>query len=550
MQEGALSLVVNVNQVEVGAEGLTSGERRANVRLSRVLAVALELDGEYRNGVAVDLSVTGFQVASDFALGPGQIVPVRLHLARHNPLQARAQVVWCQEIALGMFQIGFQIEEVSSQKAFLRLCRYIDKEMLNAASKPGPTDTLDLSTQVTLRTMSGQELDRFAALAHISELLNGSQNLDELLDRALKIVVEATGAERGMMILDRGTAGFEVPVFHAKSRNESRGFSSSVVEAVRNSEQPLLSLDAQVDERFAESGSLKVMGTRSVLCVPIRTRQQGFCMLYLDNSVRAGAVNEADLRLADLLSNMVASAIERAESFAQLVQHEKLATIGTLTACFLHDLSNPLTSILGIGEMLHADDTNELTSLLVEEAKRCNQLMNDLLRLTRKEPLSLTEVNLPEVLHSATGALTAEITRRQIDLILPPADLSVPTILGNADHLRQVFLNLLTNALHAVSQRPGGRIEVSVSTSCDFVMVQVKDNGDGILPQNLKKVFEPFFTTRGPGQGTGLGLSIIARIVSEHGGRIKTENRPEGGALFEVSLPTKRSRQRRLSVSN
>jgi len=513
-------------------------ERRANIRLSRVLAVALKVDDERRSCVAVDISVGGFQVATSYPVEVGRIIGATLHLSKHYPVEVSAQVIWCHEMELNLFRLGFQIEEVSSQEDFERLCRYVDKESLTSAALPenAAEPTLDLSTQVTLRTMSQEELDRFAALAQISELLNSCHQLEALLDRALKIVVEATGAERGMMLLDRGGRGFEVPAYHNKGTDHSRDYSQSVVDRVRDTQQPLLSLDAQRDERLASSSSLKVMGTRSVLCLPIENRNQNYGMLYLDNSVRAGALTQSDLKLASVLAVMAASAIGRAEDFAQLVHSEKMAAIGTLTAGFLHELSSPLTAILGIGEELHSEVGGELTRSLMEEAKRCDRLVDDLLRLFRKEPIEKGNIAVEELIRSAAFAVEAECKRKGVQLQIHRAK-ETPQVWGNFDHLRQVLVNLLSNALFEVRNQQEPLVELRVVNNRDSVVLVVADNGPGISPEHLTKVFDPFFTTKSKGEGTGLGLSIIARIVQEHGGSVKVENRSSGGALFQVSLP-------------
>ena len=204
--------------MELGSKGSVPRERRANVRLNRVLAIALGLDDNFCSTVAVDLSVSGFQVATSFPLEPGQVVPVQLHLSNTLPIEGTAEVKWCEKLDLGLFRLGCQFEEMKSLDDFERLCRFVDKERLNADGlSPEFHPTLELATQVTLRTLTDNEIDRFAVLGKISELLNGCYELQDLLDKALKITVEATGAERGMMLLDRGGVDYEIPAFHAQT---------------------------------------------------------------------------------------------------------------------------------------------------------------------------------------------------------------------------------------------------------------------------------------------------------------------------------------------
>lgn len=506
------------------------------MRLNRVLAIGIATDGSpLRSTVAVDLSVTGFQVAASFPIEPGQRVSVRLHLSNLPPVEATAIAVWSETMNMGLVRMGFQFEEMRSEQDFERLFRYVDKESLNVEGLSQEVEpTLELDTQVALRSLTEDELDRFAILANISELLNGAYDLQELLVRALKITVEATGAERGIILLSGGGNDFETPAFHAVSRTQNRAFSRSVVDRVIASGKPLLSLDAQQDERLSASHSLRVMGTRSVLCLPIATSTRTFGMIYLDSSVRAGVLTQSDLRLGTVIAGMAASAIERAEHFSQLVQREKMAVIGTLTAGLLHEIVNPLSAVMSIGELLHLDSPSELTEGLVAEAQRCNRLIQDLLRMTRKEPAQRGPVDLVPTIESAVTAIKSKLDEMKVELHLD-LDSSAPPVYGNADHLCQVVLNLLSNAIFAAGLH--GRVEVQLKQMGGEVHLRVIDNGPGIAPGHIEKVFDPFFTTKGAEDGTGLGLSIIARIVNEHGGIAKAGNHPSGGAIFTISLP-------------
>lgn len=522
------------SQCGVGEPGQ---ERRANVRLNRVLAISVsDGQGAFCSAVAVDLSVSGFQIATSFGLSPGELVDFRLHLRSMPVVEGTAEVVWCEELELGLYRIGCQFEEMRNESDFQRLLDFVDREHLNAGALPPEADpTLGLSAQLTLRGLSENELDRLSVVARIAEILNGAYELQELLDITLRITVEATGAERGIVLLDRGGEDFESPSFFTVSPATHRGFSRCVVDKVLSTGQALLSLDAQRDERLAASSSLRVMGTRSVLCIPITTRDRHFGMIYLDSSVRAGVLTQSDLRLGTVIAGMAASALERAESFAMMVQREKMAAIGTLTAGIIHELNNPLASILGLGELIHLEAPGELTEDLLSEAQRCRRLVQDLLRLSRQEPMNLGAVALPEVIMSALSVVRPRAEALGVELVVE-TEPELPTVQGSADHLRQVVLNLVVNALSAVGRGPGGRIEIKVQKGKDLLLT-VADNGPGIAAAHMERLFDPFFTTKSPEEGTGLGLCIIARIVSEHGGTVTARNRPEGGAIFTVFLP-------------
>lgn len=507
-------------------------ERRANIRLHRVLAVEFEHEGEFLPAIAVDLSVTGFQVATHYLIPAGVELRARLHLSHGPRVDLTARVVWTCPLELNLYRIGVEIEELDSVEAFEAVYNYVEKERLTGEALEDVPATLELGTQLALRSMSPNDLDRFEVLAQITDLLHGSYQLEEVMVRALKVMVEATGAERGLLLLDRGEGRLEVPAFHSLTRNASQEFSRSVVQRVLGSGQAVVSLDARKDERFERSSSLRVLGTRSVLCVPVGD----YGSIYLDSSVRAGVFTQSDLRLGLAIAKLAAGAIQRSEDFKNLVQTEKMAAVGTMLAGILHELRNPLGSIMMIGEALHQEMASEMTDDLLCEAQRCRNLVIDLLRMTRREPYERVPVDLSTVVGVALSAVKPSIEKAKVSLV---ADLPrlAPSILGNADHLRQVVLNLLSNAIFEASDRPQGRVSVSLYSTQTKVVLKVEDNGDGIPAENFRKLFTPFFTTKDAGQGTGLGLSVVERIVSEHGGCIRAANAPQGGAVFTVELP-------------
>ncbi|MFA5505855.1 MAG: ATP-binding protein [Vulcanimicrobiota bacterium] len=517
--------------------GNKAEDRRANIRLHRVLVVEIEWQGEYLPTVAVDISISGFQIASPVAPQVGEDCSVRIYLRNGPSLQARAELVWRQDLGLGLFRLGFQFVEMSSPHDFERLCLYVEKERLNSDGIPETcVQTLELATQVTLRGLTDEEIDRFSVLAEVSELLNGCYQLNDILERALKITVEATGAERGMVLLEQGEE-FVVPAFHSLTSDCNTNYSRSVVEAVRERGSALISLDAQCDERFSQSVSLKVMGTRSVMCLPIRDGGRTFGLLYLDCSVRSGAFTDTELKLAGVISRMAASAIVRAEEFSQMAQREKLASMGTLMAGVMHELRNPLAAISGIADVMGTGKIDEgLVQGLKEETERCGALIRDLLRLSRQEPAEFSPLRLENVLHTAATAVQTESARQNVKVLLE-IESDLPLIYGNAGHLRQVALNLLSNAMFSAASAESGLVRATLGRDGKGVKFTVCDNGPGFATGMASKVFDPFFTTKSQEKGTGLGLSIAHRIVTEHRGTITAENSPHGGALFSVILP-------------
>src|SRR3984893_8084217 len=226
----------------------------------------------------------------------------------------------------------------------------------------------------------------------------------------------------------------------------------------------------------------------------------------------------------------------------QLIQAEKLAAMGQMLAGVAHELNNPLTAILGVTELLRdsegvQENTKRQLELTHRQARRAARIVQNLLEFSRpaapqKKPL---DVNL---LIERTLQLQDHSLRRNnihVDFQLQ-TDLS--TVIGDANQLIQVFLNLISNAEQAIREvRETWRIQILICRIGGHITVTVQDDGVGVAQDALPKLFDPFYTTKRPGGGTGLGLSICMSIVREHGGSIDVETLPAGGSAFTVYLP-------------
>jgi signal transduction histidine kinase/ActR/RegA family two-component response regulator len=224
---------------------------------------------------------------------------------------------------------------------------------------------------------------------------------------------------------------------------------------------------------------------------------------------------------------------------ARLQQAEKLAAIGQMVGGIVHELSNPLTSILGYAQrlLLQAEfGQSEEMHKIYEEAGRASRILRQLLESSRGDRPQRKAVSLNRLVDHALElrgiAMSSEKIRVEADL-----DPSSLLLLGDEDQLQQVVANLVANAEQAIGE---GRGTIRVSTRHageGMLRLEVSDEGSGIPPGLLSRIFEPFFTTKPAGLGTGLGLSIVLGIVREHGGRVRAANRPGGGAVFTVELP-------------
>jgi two-component system, NtrC family, sensor kinase len=245
--------------------------------------------------------------------------------------------------------------------------------------------------------------------------------------------------------------------------------------------------------------------------------------------------------LAETFNRMVETLKETQE---QLVQKEKLASVGQLAAGVAHEINNPLGSVLLYADILRKetpeDDTQQQEDLdmIIREATRCKTIVNDLLNFSRQNEVMAQETDLNELL----DGLAAEASKRELYdqvRIVTELDPKLPTIQADPLQLRQVFVNLMNNAAEAMPH--GGKLMLRTrkGPSDGLVTVEVEDTGVGISEENMKKLFTPFFTTKPIGKGTGLGLAIIYGIVKMHRGQIGVQSEPGKGTRFTITLREK-----------
>ncbi len=229
---------------------------------------------------------------------------------------------------------------------------------------------------------------------------------------------------------------------------------------------------------------------------------------------------------------------------SQILQAEKLATLGQLAAGVVHELNNPLTSIsvyaeylLSKGQREGADSADvEKLRRIVQAAERILRFTRDLVTYARPSTEAPKRLSLTDVLDQSLVFCEHVITEAGTTVEKAYEGIDLPEIVGSRGQLQQIFINLFTNACHAMPMG-AGRLVVEAAPERGGVVVRVRDNGSGIPQDQLDAVFEPFFSTKGEGKGTGLGLSIVRKIVQQHSGRIHIESVIGEGTTFHIWLP-------------
>ena len=390
------------------------------------------------------------------------------------------------------------------------------------------TSIVCLNTAAAVRGTSGEVVRYQGSLMDITERRAMERRLHQQQEFArrlvdnfpdLILVVNAAGAYTFVSPRVREVLGYEIEetrdmVLGGRTHPDDRLALDSVYQQVLSGQKVFASLEVRVRHKDGE--------WRRLLC--------HFSPLSDERAQIEGVV----------MSCRDVTELKRLEE--QLIQAEKLAAMGQMLAGVAHELNNPLTAILGVTELLREregfdDPAKRQLELTHRQARRAARIVQNLLEFARpaspqKKPLdvnSLVERTLQLHEHS--------LRRNNVVVDFKPQP-DLPGVIGDGNQLIQIFLNLITNAEQAIREvRETGRIQIRLSRYAGKILLTVQDDGVGIRPEALPRLFDPFYTTKRPGGGTGLGLSICLSIIKEHGGTIEAEALPAGGSAFTVYLP-------------
>jgi signal transduction histidine kinase len=453
----------------------------------------------------------------------------------------------------------------------------------------------ELSRRVTAEKKQEVAHQEAALLYQMSRAMHSTLNLDELAHLALSAAtgIEAGGFERAMLFTVNRRTGMLQGMLGVSLETASLvlppGENSLAWEHLRLDEQSResqrrelfnqkvikqrLSLDKD-DNALAKAylekqvvlvphpdgeppggkRLAKALELGPYACAPLTGREQIMGVLLVDNPFSGQEVSPARKRFLELFASQAGSALDNASLMKrlkmahdnlqdiqeQLIHGEKMAVLGEMAAQVAHELRNPLVSIGGFAQRLTRQELNdpkahEYAGIIAREVRRMEEMLGNILAFSKKQMVCLEECNLREVLQEVFD-LEYDLCQRQNIKLVSDLQVDLPDIVGDYRQLRQVFLNLMVNARHAMSN--GGVLKVRAMVGSlrgdDAVVVEFEDTGGGISPEVMRNIFNPFFSTYA--KGTGLGLSISHRIIAHHYGEIEVIN-GEQGARFIVTLP-------------
>jgi len=412
--------------------------------------------------------------------------------------------------------------------------------------------------------------DYHKTLKDLSGAVTSILSLDRLLNLIVNKVTEVMHIDKGcLMLWDKQAEEFRIrtgkglrkKVFDKISftrdnylvewlEREKRIFSREEIE-IFHSRKESSGMDSKGQKEFNETlDKLKEVG--AMLCIPLMVKGRLIAIFGLDNKMSGDKFTSEDMELLSTVANQAAIAIENAKLYEEmrgmekrLHRADKLAALGTLASSVAHEIRNPLVSIKTFTQLAprkfnNRDFLDKFQTIVPEELQRMETILNQLLNFGRSSQPEFHSINVEEVIDSILNLMSTELSKSNIEVIkLYGKD--VPQIMADDEQLKQVFMNIILNAIQAMPRGGNMRIITSLqqefvdSNTSAFVAIKFEDTGYGIPQENLNDLFNPFFTTKNG--GTGLGLSISHRIIKEHSGHINVESREGKGTTFTVKLP-------------
>lgn len=382
-------------------------------------------------------------------------------------------------------------------------------------------------------------------------------DIDQLLTRIMELIFEWVEADRGcVMLTDRGSEEW-VPKVRRDRRggesNETITISRTILEYVREKREGVLTSDARQDDRFDAARSILRMGVREAICVPMMGRYGMVGAIYIDTYTPPSRAfrdevprhfTDEHLKLMVAIGHQAALAVEDTTYYSAMVQSERLAAIGQTIAGLSHHIKNILQGIRGGSYLIeeglkdsNSDVVRKGWGMVEKNQERISNLVMDMLSFSKerkpdRQPASLNSIveEVVELMQVRAGDLSVRLNLPQLG--------EIPRMVFDAEGVHRAILNVVTNALDAAEQVASG--QVNVATEWDHeqhvLRVVVQDNGPGIEPENIPKIFSVFESGKG-NRGTGLGLPVSQKIMREHQGDILVTSEPGVGSTFTLAWP-------------
>ncbi|MBA4063363.1 MAG: sensor protein atoS [Isosphaera sp.] len=423
----------------------------------------------------------------------------------------------------------------------------------------------DLGSQLLARpALAGTDwlrtrLASLAALYETADAVSHILDLDQLLAKVMELVLKSVEADHGCFML-RAEGGSLVPKAaryrDGVSRAEELAVSRTIVDQVLRENQGVLVSDVAADDRYRAVESLVRHNIREAICVPMKGRRETVGVLFLDTKStlqqfvsrgrEEGKFTEDQLTLASAIAHQAAIAVEESRYHQALVNAERLAAVGSTIAAMSHHVKNIMQGVRFGADMVRTalkDDDKDLLGkgwkLVERNQARIDQLILDMLSYSKEREPAVEPTDLNQLCEDVLDVVRGRAQDRGVTLEWHPG-VGVGAVPCDPDGIHRAVLNVVSNAVDAVEDRPSPRVAVQalLEPPGDWAKVVVVDSGPGIPADQVEDIFRPFVSTKGS-RGTGLGLPVSRKTLREHGGDVVVQSVVGKGSKFVLRIPTK-----------
>ncbi|MCP4709380.1 MAG: FHA domain-containing protein [Planctomycetes bacterium] len=410
------------------------------------------------------------------------------------------------------------------------------------ASVPSMEDSVVIAAPET-----SNAVDNLRLLYELSTAISSVFDQQQLLETVMDMIFDNLPADRGFILLKEDNIekmNPRVVRYRSPKHTGEITISRTIVNYVMDKQEGVICTNAMRDPRFAKGKSVHNFGIRSALCVPITARDKTVGVIHVDTTVATHTYAGEQLRLLTAIGLHTGMAIEHARLYQAGVQAERLAAAGETVAYLSHGIKNILQGLQSAADTVEMglnknkiDTARKGWGILQRNLTKIQNLVLNMLAFTKARVPNLAMTQLNQIVIETLEMVSGQADDKHIGLITDLDD-NLPSLPLDPDGMQQIALNLTLNALDAVEPKRG---VITIKTAYDDqtheAIITISDNGSGIPPDQIDKIFNVFVSSKGQG-GTGLGLAVVKKIIQEHNGHISVTSDLNEGTTFTVKLPT------------
>ncbi len=452
-----------------------------------------------------------------------------------------------------LIMFGRDARQKKKKKSPVRIAKKGELDVAIEKAVPSNDDSMILA--IPEPSLAAEQ--HLKVIYELTQLIGSEPDRAALLNRVMDVIFEHFSSDRGFILIqdeadskpDPAVVRHRVEPLPQQQEDAAITVSKTIIQHVMRHGEGLLSSNAMTDERFSGHDSVHRYLIRSAMCVPIKFNERLFGVIHLDSKIVNYTFTEDQLLLLTAIGVQTGLALANIEQFEQRMQQTRLAAIGETVASLSHSIKNIIQGLNSGAEVVELglkktkmETVKRGWDVVSRSLSRVTDLTMNMLAFSKQRQPEFEVTNIDKLLYDLL-----ELTERQFDArkvaIITEIDESMPPIPIDASGIEQAVLNLLNNALDAVTPDDGFvTLRAAYDDENQAVRISVSDNGPGIDRDQQAKLFKPFHSTKGL-RGTGLGLAVTRKIVEEHHGTVSVQSTPGEGASFILSLPATQADQ-------